>query len=144
MIKITETTPQDVEQIKEWLAADPWHVDDPRNMPELMVTGQGLMSFCIQDDIGPVMYMKFTDDGDNMRVGVQFAPPEIVSKRRVALSLIKVGFPLMKGYGQGLGKKGVVFESFNPALTEFCGKNGFMNVEGSNDFRYVIEEQHDV
>jgi len=36
MITLTETTPQDVEQIREWVALDPWHKDNPRNVPELI------------------------------------------------------------------------------------------------------------
>lgn len=140
MIRLTETTEQDIPQIAEWLSADSWHRDDPRNDPRLMTTGNGVLAFCVQDDIGPVVYLKLVEVGDTLRVAAQFAPREIVSKRRLVEGLIRVGFPIMKGYAQGWGSKGLVFTSKNPSLLRFCSRNGFEKVEGTNDFCYYTEE----
>jgi hypothetical protein len=146
MIKITETTKNDLEQIQEWVDADPWHKHDDNNDPEYMLTGYGVLAFCLQDAKGPLAYIKLTEDGDDMRISMQFAPESVVSKKRLVLGLIKVGIPLMKGYAEGWGSKGLVFESVNPSLIGFAlnDKVGFKNVEGTNDFRFNIEEQRDV
>lgn len=143
MVQITETTPQDVEQIREWLMADAWHRDDPRNNPDLMITGYGLLSFCLQDNKGPVAYFKLTEDGDLCRIAIQFAPEEIVSKRRLIVALAKAGIPLMEAFAKERGYKGLVFESVNPSLIGFGSKVGFNSV-GNNDFAKLFGEQHDV
>jgi hypothetical protein len=137
MIKVKETTPQDVKQIREWIAADPFHAGDERwSQPELMMTGHGMLSCCVQDDMGPVFYMKLQEDGDYVRVIVQFGPETAVSKRRVIKALVYMAIPIMKGFAEGSEKRGVVFESYSPELIRFMDKQGFKPVEGSNDFRY--------
>lgn len=145
MIQITETTKQDVEQIREWIAADPWHSGDPKwQNPELMITGFGMMSFCLQDDEGPLAYVQLIEDGDDARIAMQFAPEDIVSKRRLVLGLINVGIPVMKGLAEGFEKKGLVFETFSPLLIGFAKRNGFKRVDETNDYRFAIEGQNDV
>jgi len=143
MIRLTETTPQDIPQIREWLDADPWHRGDSRNDPELMTTGNGVLAFCLQDDKGPIVFIKLIEVGETLRVAMQFAPRAVVSKRRLIEALITVGFPIMKGYATGWGCKALAFESKNPSLLRFCSRNGFENVEGTNDFCYYTEEQHE-
>jgi hypothetical protein len=144
MIYVTETTPQDVEQIREWLEADPWHKDDPLNDPELMVTGHGVLSFCLQDEKGLLVFIKLTEDDGYLRISMQFGPEHVVSKRRLIVGLAKVAIPMMKGYSEGWGCKGLVFESENKSLIDFAAKHGFVNVEGTNDFRFLNEEQQHV
>ena len=144
MINISETKMDDVPQIAEWIAADPWHSDDPKwQNPENMVTGCGLMSFCLEDESGPLAYIQLLDDGDDARIAMQFAPEEQVSKRRLILGLVKVGIPTMQGLAEGFGKKGLVFETFSPLLIGFAEKNGFKRVGETNDYRFAIEEQND-
>jgi hypothetical protein len=145
MIDITETRPSDVEQIREWLAADPWHKADPKNMPEFMVTGNGLLCYCVQDEVGPICYVKLTDNGDGLvRCAVQFGPEEEVSKKRVALGL-KIGMiPSARMFAAMLGFKGLIYESVNPALIEFCKKMGFDRSMGGDDYAMLFEDKHDV
>lgn len=145
MIRVTETTREDIPQITEWIAADPWHSEDPKwQNPEYMITGYGLMSFCLQDDAGPLAFIQLIDDGDDARIAMQFAPESIVSKRRLILGLIKVGIPVMQGLAEGFEKKGLVFETFSPVLIGFAEKNGFKRVGETDDYRYAIEGQNDV
>ena len=142
MVNISETTQDDISQIAEWIAADPWHSDDPKwQNPENMITGHGLFSFCLEDKSGPLAYVQLLDDGDNARIAMQFAPDEIVSKRRLIVGLIQVGIPVMKGLAEGFGKKGLVFETFSPLLIGFAEKNGFKRVDETDDYRLAIEEQ---
>lgn len=145
MINISETTKDDIPQIEEWIAADPWHSDDPKwQNPENMITGCGLISFCLEDKSGPLAYIQLLDDGDDARIAMQFAPEDQVSKRRLILGLIKVGIPVMKGLAEGFEKKGLVFETFSPLLIGFAEKNGFKRVDETDDYRFAIEGQNDV
>ncbi len=139
MIKLTETTQSDVEQIREWLAADPWHKDDPQNIPELMTTGNGLLSYCLQDDKGPIAYVKLTDDDGLVRIAMQFASEDVVSKRRLTIGLARVGIPMIKEFALQNGFKGMVYESVSSKLISFCEKLGFKSV-GNNDYAVIFGE----
>ncbi len=141
MIHLSETTDDDLEQITEWLNADSWHKDDPLNKPELMITGNGLLAFCLSDDEGPLAYVKLTEEGDLNRISIQFAPENVVSKRRLAVGLVEAGIPAMKIFAQENGYKGLVFESINPSLIAFGRKQGFESI-GNNDFAMIFEKTH--
>jgi hypothetical protein len=143
MIRLTETTQSDVEQIREWLAADSWHKDDSRNVPELMTTGNGLLSYCLQDDKGPLAYIKLTDEDGLVRIAMQFAPQEVVSKRRLAVGLAEVGIPIIKAFALENGFRGMVYESISPKLISFCEKLGFKSV-GNDDYAVLFEENINV
>jgi hypothetical protein len=143
MIRLTETTQSDVEQIREWLAADSWHKDDSRNVPELMTTGNGLLSYCLQDDKGPLAYIKLTDDNGLVRIAMQFAPTEVVSKRRLTIGLARVGIPMIKVFALENGFKGMVYESVSPKLIAFCEKLGFKSV-GNDDYAVLFGENTNV
>jgi len=139
MIKMTETAQSDVGQIREWLAADPWHKEDSRNAPELMITGNGLLSYCLQDDKGPLAYIKLTGDDGLVRIAMQFAPPDVVSKRRLTIGLARVGIPMIKIFAIQNGYKGIVYESTSPKLIAFCEKLGFRSV-GNDDYAVLFGE----
>lgn len=142
---VSETTADDVPQIAEWIAADQWHSKDPRwEHPERMMTGFGLMSYCLSDKSGPIAYIQLFEDGDDARVAVQFAPEHIVSKKRVARSLSLAGIPTMVGFAEGFGKKGLIFEASNKTLGAFVEKNGFKRVGETMEYRYAIEGRNDV
>jgi len=139
MLNLSPTTQEDIKQITEWLNADPWHKDDPRNIPELMTTGNGLLSFCLRDDEGTLAYFKLTEKGEMCEIAIQFAPEEVVSKRRLVVGLIEVGIPAMKIFAEQRGYKGLVFESVNPSLIAFGKKQGFESV-GNDDYALVFGE----
>jgi hypothetical protein len=143
MIRLTETTQSDIEQIREWLACDPWHKDDSRNVPELMTTGNGLLSYCLQDDEGPIAYVKLTEEGELVRIAMQFGPQEEVSKKRLAVGLAEVGIPIIKVFALENGFKGLVYESISPKLIFFCEKLGFKSV-GNDDYAMLFGENKNV
>lgn len=143
MIRLTETTPADVPQIREWVELDPWHKDDPRNVPELMTTGHGLLSFCLQDDEGPLGYFKLTEEGDLIRIAIQFAPEDVVSKKRLVVGLINAGIPAMKSFAIQKRYRGLVFESISPSLIAFGRKQGFESIGGDN-YALLLGENKDV
>ena len=142
MLKLTTTNPEDLEQIQEWLQADPWHSGDARNSPKAMLSGSGaLLCFCVQDDKGPVFYIRLDKENDLVRVAAQFAPENIVSKRRVILGLARAFVPAAKKFAQDRGFKGLVFESVNPKLIAFMNKLNFKPA-GNNDFVLRFEVAH--
>lgn len=138
MIRLTETTSGDLPQLREWVAADNWHRDNPLNVPELMLTGNGLLSFCLQDDKGPLCYVKLTNAKELARISIQFGPESEVSKRRLVVGLATTGIPAMAIFAKEQGYKGLVFESINPALIGFGSKFGFKAV-GGDDYALIFE-----
>lgn len=143
MIRLTEVTSQDVEQIKEWTASDEWHAYLKPSSAESYVTGNGLLSFCIQDDKGPVVFVRFDKDGDLLRVATQFAPVSVVSKRRLIAGIITALVPSIVSVGKENGLKGAVYESVSPTLINFMSKFGF-KAAGNDDYVLTFEEQKDV
>src|SRR6266850_3406080 len=85
-MKLTPSTKQDIEQLTEWIKADPYHKDCQD--PLWWLTGNGLLSYCIQDSKGLTMYVRLDAENGSMRLHCQFAPVSEVSKIRVIKSLL--------------------------------------------------------
>jgi hypothetical protein len=139
MVDVVSTLQSDLPQIADWVRQDPFHCDDEawKNV-EGMLTGSGLLSFCLRDSIGPVIFMRFDKEGELMRIAAQFGPEEEVSRRRTAVALIKVGLPLMKLCAKKNGLKGLVFESTSETLIAFMIKQGFKAI-GNSDYALAFE-----
>ena len=138
MIRLTETTQSDVEQIREWLAADLDHKTQVDANPEWMLTGRGLLSFCIVDPKGPICYVRFDRDSDLVRVATQFAPESVVSKRRVVIGLIKALIPTMLLFAKDNSFKGLVFKSTSESLISFMRKQKFV-LDKDDDYVLLFE-----
>jgi len=130
-MKFTPSTEQDVPQLQEWIQHDAYHKDCLN--PSWWFTGQGLLSYCIQDDKGPTMYVRIDKENDLMRLHTQFAPDSEVSKRRVIKSLVWA-VPLMEHLGKQENLKGFIFKSTSPLLIDFMRRKfGFQPV-GNDDY----------
>jgi hypothetical protein len=138
---LTATTEVDLPQISEWIQADPYHKDDPRNQAEFLMTGLGLLTFCLTDDKGPLCYVRLDAEGDLMRLATQFGPEEEVSKRRLVVGLLNEGIPAIIAFGKENGYKGIIFESVSPSLIAFMDKAGFKSV-GGVDYQLTFEVDH--
>jgi len=121
MLKLELTTQEDLSQISEWTQADEYHREN--NLPEWWLTGQGNLSFRLDDDGGPVIYIRL-DEGEFYRLHCQFASYEIVSKRRLVAGIFGV-FPWLVYYAKSKGAKGLIFSSVSPSLVKFMKKLGF-------------------
>lgn len=145
MIRLSKTTEDDVEQIQEWMTEDPYHKDLPASVTYQMVTGLGLLSYCVEDDSGPVCYVRLDDDGESnlVRVFVQFAPERIVSKKRNAEALTKVGIPSMEMCAKENKFKGLIFFSKSEPLIEFVKKLGFVP-NGNDEYVKWFEDKQNV
>lgn len=131
-MKLTPSTEQDVEQLTEWIKADEYH-NDVLN-PHWWLTGNGLLSFRLEDSKGIAMYVRLDKDEDLLRMNFQFAPPDVVSKRRVARDLLWV-VPKMRVIAKQNQLRALIFRSRSPNLVLFGQVAfGFVPV-GNNDYK---------
>jgi hypothetical protein len=136
-MKFTESTENDVRQLAEWIQNDPYHRDCLD--PYWWLTGQGLLSFCIQDSNGPVMYVRLDKDGELLRLHTQFAPESEVSKLRVIKSILR-SLPKIELIARAYGLKGFIFKSTSLSLINFMrNKFGFIPVN-SEDYQMLFED----
>jgi hypothetical protein len=138
MIKFTASTISDIPQIAEWIAADPYHKH--QGQPEWWLTGSGLLTFCLQDDKGPLTFVRLDEEGEHVRIHTQFAPKEIVSQRRLLLGMIDCLTELVKIY-RTQSRAGLIFNSVSPTLVAFMEKCFDFKSVGGDDYRLDFEVQ---
>jgi len=140
MLRIITTEKTDLGQIREWMKEDPWHSHLPNQTAEELLTGAGLLCFCIQDDKGPIVFVRFDKDDDEnlLRISTQFAPESEVSKRRLVVSLTRSLVPMIIKFGKDNKFDGAVYESVSSKLIEFMSKFGFRPA-GNNDYMLAFE-----
>jgi hypothetical protein len=123
----------DSPQITTWTAVD--GSKSPSLPPEYWLTGSPgcILACCVKDEEGTVLYLRAEQEGNFVRFHTLFGPVDVVSQKRVALTLLE-GFPRfsesMKPHGIGL-----VMETRSESLAQFMtGKFGFARVEGTDDY----------
>lgn len=137
MLKLTPSTPNDIEQLTEWIQADPYHKDCLD--PQWWLTGNGLLCYCIQDQVGPTMYVRTEAENDLLRIHTQFAPLTEVSKLRVIKSIVKA-LPVMEKLAIDNNLKGFIYKSTSPSLIQFMQvKFGFAPTGNSDDYWMPFE-----
>ena len=134
-MKFSPSTADDLPQIEEWALADPYHSD--QKMPSWWLTGNDcFLAGCIEDDSGPVFYFRIDSEDDLARLNIQFAPPDRISKKRVAIALTEV-FPIVKYLVWETGGredfKGMIYNSTSQSLIQFVESLGFVPC-GKDDF----------
>lgn len=139
-MKLEITTQDNLPQIKEWIAADPWHKDNPA-IADLLLTGGGLLSFHLADDEGPICYTRLDAEGDMVRFATQFGPEEQVSKRRLVTGLLQVGIPAIIKFAKERNFKGLIFRSESPTLIAFMKKQKFESA-GEDNYQLIFEESY--
>lgn len=139
MINFSASTLDDVEQIKEWAQVDPYHFH--QGEPEWWLTGNGgLLAFCLQDELGPLAYVRLDTEGDLTRLHTQFAPETVVSKKRLVVGML-AAIPTTIPYLKKQGSRGIIFNSVSSSLIGFMSKIGFFPVSG-DDYALSFEEQN--
>jgi hypothetical protein len=135
-MRFSPSTFDDIEQLTEWIKADPYHKDCLD--PYWWLTGEGLLSYCLLDSQGPTMYVRLDLDGSALRIHTQFAPLQEVSKVRVVKSLLWA-LPRMKEVAIQNNLKDFVFKSTSPDLIQFMFKKfAFVGI-GNDDYSSPIE-----
>lgn len=135
MITFVPSTDKDIEQIQLWTDADVYHRG--QNNPSWWLTGNGILSFCLHDEQGPVFYVR-VDEGEYARLSVQFAPVDIVPKRRLVRAMLQT-LPKIIEIAKSHGNKGIIFGSISPTLIGFMNKFGFKDV-GDDNFQLSFGE----
>ena len=140
MINFSPSTLDDIQQLTEWIANDPYHFH--LGQPEWWLTGTegSLLAFCLMDARGPLTYVRLDAEGEYVRIHTQFAPKTEVSPRRLVVGMIDAVKILIKIY-EDEGKKGLVFNSVNPTLVAFMDKHLEFKPVGGDDYRLDFEGQ---
>lgn len=135
-MKFTESIESDIEQLSLWIQNDPYHMDCLN--PYWWLTGQGLLSYCLQDAKGPTMYVRLDVEDNLLRLHTQFAPESEVSKLRVVKSLLWA-LPKMQQIACENNLKGFIYKSSSESLIKFMkNKFGFIPA-GSDDYQMLFE-----
>lgn len=122
MIKFIPSLESDVQQLQEWIDADEWHHDQQN--PRWWLTGsEAYVCGCVQDEVGPVVYIKVEEEETQFRLHCQFGPRREVGRKRLILAM-KEGLPPLLLHLLSKGKN-VVFNSSNPSLVRFMWSVGF-------------------
>ena len=138
MIKFTESIANDLPQLQEWIANDPYHFHQGQPEWWLSKAEGSLLAFCLTDERGPLCYVRLDVEGEHVRIHTQFAPKTVVSKHRLVVGMIRTISSLIIMY-RDMGAKGLIFNSVNPTLVAFMSKRfGFESV-GGDDYRLDFE-----
>jgi hypothetical protein len=133
-MQVKPTYIEDVEQIRAWSEID---IDEShrKTNPEFWLTAAPGSYFAgaIDDSDGRILYFRFDrEDESTLRMHTQFAPENLVSRRRVAEAISAV-LPNYSRMVQADGITGIVFETKFPELVAFMSKIGFQKA-GGDDF----------
>lgn len=129
-MKFRSSDQQDYNRIAEWIDRDIFHFG--KMTPEYWLPcPEALYSFCLEDDQGPVLYLRVDKEGDLFRFHMQFAPEEQVSRLRTAKALFKIFDPLVSEFKKE--GKGIIFKSTNDPLIRFMERKGFVSC-GNDDY----------
>lgn len=131
-MKLVPSTEQDIDILSRWIEFDKYHdnVD-----PHWWLTGAdgSLLSFCVQDEIGCVAYVRLDEKQDSLiRLHTQFGPREEVSKIRLVESMDKC-IPMIRQFCEQ-HDAGVIFQSTSPSLIHFMEMKFQFKPAGGNDY----------
>jgi hypothetical protein len=138
MIKFTPSTTDDLQQLQEWIANDPYHFHQGQPEWWLSEAAGSLFAFCMVDDKGPLTYVRLDVEGEYVRIHTQFAPKELVSHRRLIVGMLQAVSSLIVMY-RDMGAKGLVFNSISPTLIAFMSKRFDFKSVGNDDYRLDFE-----
>ena len=139
-MRLEASTPADLPQIKVWWDADEDHKRKPFS-DDFFLTGSGLLVFRLDDSHGAVLYTRIEQDSDpaRIRMHIQFAPSDRVSRRRVVSAILKT-LPVVIEHFNGEGFQQMVFDSVSPSLIKFLSHFGFEQTEGTNDYMLTFAQ----
>lgn len=131
MIEFVCIEPGDLAQIQRWIDSDQ---DHRGKMDAMWWTESNLLNCRVKDEHGSVMYLRVDEEQEKVRLHIQFAPQNEVSKMRVAAAFID-GFPRMLQTIKNMGYAGIVFESTSSSLIHFMRRMGFEPCGGQDYLR---------
>lgn len=132
-----ETQPDDSERISDWIQRDLNHAG--KMSSDWWLEGS-VLSCCVEDNDGPVLYLRLDSEGSAVRLHIQFAPTEVVPKMRTAKAIMR-GFPKLAEVMKEQGAKAILFESESNPLIKFMNKMGF-DYWKDNDYVLLLSEEN--
>jgi len=137
MLKYRHTTQEDVANLDQWVAADPAHRDLIKGDYFVLKPGDtGMQCIEVQDDLGTVFYLKFTNA---LIVEAQFPQPAKLGTFGALRQHARVAKALEEALGffsfstKKLGYHALFFNSVSDRLIQFFEKHGFSRV--TNHFK---------
>lgn len=139
-MRFDASTKENVPEIEEWTAHDPYHFH--QGQPEWWLTNAAgsLLAFRLMDAQGPLAYVRLDAEGGYARIHTQFAPETVVSKRRLVVGMRGCLEKLIE-FNKTMDAKGMVFNSVSPSLIAFMEKYFKFKPVGQNDYRLDFEGQ---
>ena len=132
-LRFVRSTNEDLATLHAWINADPWH--SYKDAAEWWISG-GYLAFKLVDKDGDVLFVRLDHEdcsGTLVRLHTQFAPDDVVSKRRVAKAL-SFGVTEFAPHGVANGLTGFVTESVSPDLIAFMVHHIGFKPNTGNDF----------
>lgn len=84
-------------------------------------TSHGISCYCVEDEQGPLIYVRQENLGETTRLHLQFAN----CSRKKIFNALKEGYPLVAADARERGFKRVSFDSTSPALIRTMLEMGF-------------------
>ena len=139
MINFNNATEADKPQIAEWIAADPHHANVYE--PADWLTGQGEITFCVEDESGPAMYVRFDREDRLLRLRTQFMPESENSKERTGKAILGAMRLFLPTAAERYDVDGVVFETKNMALARFMQHAFKFEPADGDDYRLMFSKE---
>src|SRR5271156_3346690 len=139
MIKFTTTEPDDMPRIAEWIAADAHHANEYE--PWDWLTGQGVITFTVEDESGTVMYVRFDREGRLLRLRTQFSPEMEGSRERTGKAIVGALQLFLPTAAERYDADGVIFETRNPQLASFMQQVFKFEPAGGDDYRLMFSKE---
>ena len=119
MILFRRTEPSDLLMLSDWIVNDPFHRE--KLTPEFFLeTKEGVSCYTIEDEHGPVAFMREEVEGEDVRLHAQFP-----AGRRRLMAAIDEGFPIILAEAREKGFRRIRFELENAALIKAMLRFGF-------------------
>lgn len=132
-MKFSPTEITDIPQLVEWGV--------PEDRTAEWLSGNSLLlTFCLMDDEGPLLFCRYEPEGSLARMYTIFGPEEEVSKKRIVMGMI-VGLPVVYGFMKSKGLKGIIFHTENDSLVQWMQKHeSFKSTDDGIDQVKFFEE----
>jgi hypothetical protein len=119
VIKFRRTVPEDLLTIERWIELDEGHRGMDANF--WMATAKGISCYAIEDEQGPLIFVRQEASGEETVLHVQFAN----CARKKIFNALREGYPLVAEDARQRGFKRVRFDSESPALIRTMLEMGF-------------------
>lgn len=135
MINFRPIKSTDTEILTDWIERD---LDHAGRMSAEWWSEGSVLSCSVDDIKGPVLFLRLDGERAHVRMHIQFAPEDVVSKIRTAKAILE-GIPVLAELMDEHEATKIVFESTNDQLVKFMNRMGFKYWK-DDDYALVLRE----